>query len=126
MNNKKMEDNSSVIKISGFENSRRLGQILSHKGTIQVLSALQERPKLFKELNAELGLPDTTFETSLRDLNKKVNIIRKTPIVADNRETKQYVLNPIGKELIRFINAYERFMALPKPQQKVLEVENNK
>lgn len=126
MNNKKIEDNSSVFHISGFENSRKIGKILSHEGAIQVLYALQEKPKLYRDLDAELGLPSTTFERALRDLNKKVNIIRKTPIVTDNRETNQYVLNPIGKELIRFITNYEKFMSMPKPQQKVLNVENNK
>jgi DNA-binding HxlR family transcriptional regulator len=126
MNNKKINDNSSVYHISGFENSKRLGKFLSHEGTIQVLYALQKRPKLFKELDAELGLPSTTFERALRDLNKKANIIRKSPIVADNRETKQYVLNPIGKELIRLIASYEKFMSVPKQQQKIIEIENNK
>ena len=126
MSNKKLKEHSSVIEISGFENSRKLGQILSHEGIIPILCALQERPKLFRELYAESGLPSTTFETALRDLNKKVNIIRKTPIVADNRDTHQYVLDSIGKELIRFIHDYERFMTMSIPQQKVLEIEKTK
>ena len=126
MNNKNSKKNSSVIHISGFENTKKLCRILSHEGTIKILNALQEKPKLFRELFAELGLPSTTFETALKDLNKTVNIIRKTPIVADNRDTHQYVLNLIGKELIRFIRDYERFMALSIPQQKVLEIEKTK
>ena len=126
MNNKRLEDNSSVIQVGVFENSRKLGRILSHEGTIQVLSALQEKPKQFRELNVELGLPSTTFESALRDLSKEVNVIRKNPIVANNRETHQYVLNPIGKELIRFIANYERFMSLPITQQEILNVENKK
>lgn len=126
MNNKKEEDNFPILHISGFEYSKRLGKILSHEGTIQVIYALKERPKLFKELFAELGLPSTTFERALRDLNKKADIIRKSKIIADNRETKEYILNPIGKELMRLITNYEKYVSIPKQQQKILNVETNK
>ena len=88
--------------------------------------ALQEKPQLFKELNEKLKLPSTTFERALRDLHKEINIIRKNPIVADNRKTNQYILNPIGNDLARFIKKYERFMAVSIPEQKVLEIEKIK
>ena len=126
MNNKKGDDMPSIVKISGYENSRKLGKFLSHKGTIPVLVALQEKPKQYRELDAELGLPSTTFETALRDLYTKAHLIRQSPIVADNRETHQYVLNPIGKEIVKSFISYERYISSSKPQQKILEVENNK
>jgi len=126
MNDKKSENNSHSIQINVFENSRRLGRILNHEGVIQVLFALQDKPKLFKELNKELELPSTTFEMALKDLREQVKIIRKTQTVDGNRDTHQYVLEPIGRELIRLIKDYERFMALSVPEQKVLEIEKTK
>jgi len=126
MNNKKEDDNLSVVKIEGFENSRQLGRILSHEGAIQILSALQEKPKIYTELEAELGLPSSTFERGLRDLRNNAHIIRKSSVVVGNRDTKQYVLEPVGKEIIRVINSYERAVSLPKPQQKLLNVEKTK
>jgi DNA-binding HxlR family transcriptional regulator len=126
MSDKKFEDNSRSIQISGFENSRRLARILNHEGVIQVLFALQDKPKLFKELSKELNLPSTTFEMALKDLREHVRIIRKTQTVDGNRDTHQYVLEPIGRELIRFIKDYERFMVLSVPEQKILEIEKTK
>jgi|GEM_PF-5183512 len=126
MNDKKFEDNSHSIQISWFENSRRLGRILNHEGVIQVLLALQDKPKLFKELNKELGLPSTTFEMALKDLREQVKIIRKTQTVDGNRDTHQYILEPIGRELIRFIEDYERFMTISIPEQKILDIEKTK
>lgn len=126
MNDKKSEDNSHSVQIGGFENSRRLGRILYHEGVIQVLFALQDKPKLFKELRKELGLPDSTFEMALKNLREQVKIVRKTETVADNRDTHHYVLEPIGREVIRLIKDYERFIALSIPEQKVLEIEKMK
>jgi DNA-binding HxlR family transcriptional regulator len=126
MSDKKSENTSSSIEINVFENSRRLARILNHEGVIQVLFALQDKPKLFKELSKELNLPSTTFEMALKDLREHVRIIRKTQTVDGNRDTHQYVLEPIGRELIRFIKDYERFMVLSVPEQKVLEIEKTK
>ncbi len=88
-----------------------------------MLFALQDKPKLFKELGKELNLPSTTFEMALKDLREHVRIIRKTQTIDGNRDTHQYVLEPIGRELIRFIKDYERFMVASVPEQKVLEIE---
>jgi DNA-binding HxlR family transcriptional regulator len=126
MSDKKSENTSSSIEINVFENSRRLARILNHEGVIKVLFALQDKPKLFKELSKELNLPSTTFEMALKDLREHVRIIRKTQTVDGNRDTHQYVLEPIGRELIRFIKDYERFMVLSVPEQKVLEIEKTK
>jgi DNA-binding HxlR family transcriptional regulator len=126
MSDKKSENTSSSIEINVFENSRGLARILNHEGVIQVLFALQDKPKLFKELSKELNLPSTTFEMALKDLREHVRIIRKTQTVDGNRDTHQYVLEPIGRELIRFIKDYERFMVLSVPEQKVLEIEKTK
>lgn len=123
MSDKKSENTSPSIEINVFENSRRLARILNHEGAIQVLFALQDKPKLFKELSKELKLPSTTFEMALKNLREHVRIIRKTQTVDGNRDTHQYVLEPIGRELIRFIKDYERFMVLSVPEQKVLEIE---
>jgi len=126
MSDKKSENTSSSIEINVFENSRRLARILNHEGVIQVLFALQDKPKLFKELSKELNLPSTTFEMALKDLREHVRIIRKTQTVDGNRDTHQYILEPIGRELIRFIKDYERFMVLSVPEQKVLDIEKTK
>jgi DNA-binding HxlR family transcriptional regulator len=91
-----------------------------------MLFALQDKPKLFKELHKELRLPDSIFEMALKDLREQLKIVRKTETVADNRDTHHYVLEPIGRELIRLIKDYERFMALSIPEQKVLEIEKTK
>ncbi len=126
MNNKKSDESSPFVEINVFENSRRLGRILNHEGVIQVLFSLQDKPKLFKELNKELKLPSTTFEMALKDLREQVKIIRKMQTVDGNRDTHQYVLEPIGRELIRLIKDYERFMALSVPEQQILEIEKTK
>jgi len=127
MDDKKLKERElSITQIDGFENSKKLGRILNHEGIIPVLFALQEKPKLFTELYKELKLPDTTFNRALKELKKEVNIIRKTPIMVENRKTDQYIITPIGNDLVRFIKKYERFIALSIPEQKILEIEKTK
>ena len=125
MDDKKFKNNSSVVKISALENIKQLGRVLSHKGTTELLYALQERPKQYKELDAELKLPNTTFENALKELHGSVHVIKKNQITSDNRETHQYALSRSGKELMKFINIYGRIMTLPRSQQKIIEINTN-
>jgi hypothetical protein len=71
-------------------------------------------------------MPSTTFEMALKDLREHVRIIRKIQTVDGNRDTHQYVLEFIGRERIRFIKEYERFMVFSVPEQKVLDIEKTK
>lgn len=124
MDDEKILKNSPTVKIDIFENTKQLGRVLSHKGTLEILCALQERPKQYKELDDELQLPNTTFENALNELHKSIRVIKKNQITSDNRETHQYTLSRSGKELTKFINIYERIMAMPSSQQKLIEIEN--
>jgi len=124
MNNKPTKA-SSAVRIDVFGNTKQLARVLSHKGTIEILNALQERPKQYKELNAELNLPSTTFENALRELHKSTHVIKKSQITSNNRETHQYALSQSGKELMKFINIYERIVTLPSSQQKIIEINTN-
>jgi DNA-binding HxlR family transcriptional regulator len=126
MDNNIIDKTFSVVALKGYEYSKRLGRILSHEGRIQILFALKQNPKIFSDLEAEVEIKGTTFDQALRELRKDGHLIRKSKTFAKNRETKQYILEPIGKDLIRFIDTYERAMSLPRPQQKILEVEKNK
>ena len=103
MSSKKLDKKPNTIKISGLENSKQLCRILSHKGTLEILNSLQERPKQFKELSAELKLPSSTFEDALTDLFNSTFVIKKNLITSKNRDTHQYALTPSGKELMKFI-----------------------
>ena len=125
MDDKKFTKNPLTVEIDVFENTKQLGRVLSHKGTIEVLYALQERPKQYKELDAELQLPNTTFENALKELHKSIRVIKKNQITSNNRETHQYALSQSGKELMKFINIYERIVTLPASQQKIIEINTN-
>ena len=95
---------------------------MNHKGTLEILYALQERPKQFKELNAELDLPSSTFEDALTDLFNSTYILKKNPITSKNRDTHQYTLSQNGKELMRFIQTYEKIINMPSSQQKIVDI----
>jgi DNA-binding HxlR family transcriptional regulator len=118
------DENSSVVTIKGYDHSKELGRILSHEGRIQILFALQKEPKIFSDLETKVEIKGTTFDKALRELRKECHVIRKSKTFAKNRETSQYILEPIGRELLRFIETYERTIAKPKPEQEMLEVEN--
>ena len=93
--------------------------------TVEILCALQERPKQYKELDDELQLPNTTFENALNEMHKSIRVIKKNQITSDNRETHQYALSRSGVELVKFINVYERITTLPSSQQKIIEINTN-
>ena len=103
MNNIDKEKTSPVITLKGYDHSKKLGSILSHEGRIQILFALQKEPKIFSELETNVEIKGTTFDKALRELREDAHVIRKSNTFAKNRETKQYILEPIGKELLRFI-----------------------
>ena len=126
MGDNEEEDKSPIMIIKGYDHSKTLSRILSHEGRIQILFALQNEPKIFSDLETNVEIKGTTFDKALRELRNDCHIIRKSKTFAKNRETKQYILEPIGRELLRFLENYERTVAKPKPAQKILKVENDK
>jgi DNA-binding HxlR family transcriptional regulator len=124
MNDIDKEETTPVITLKGYDHSKKLGNILSHEGRIQILFALQKEPKIFSELETNVEIKGTTFDKALRELRKDAHVIRKSKTFAKNRETKQYILEPIGRDLLRFLEAYERTLSKPKPNQEMLEVKN--
>lgn len=117
---------SSKIKVGVLENTKLLFRVLNHKGTLDILYSLKERPKQFKELYAELDLPSSTFEEALTDLFNSTYVLKKNVITSKNRDTHQYTLSQSGKELMKFIQMYEKIISLPSSQLKIVEIENNK
>lgn len=122
MKNKKTKD-KKVIKLGVFENTKQLGRVISHCGAIEILQALNERPKQYKELDNETGLSSTTLKRVIKEL-LSVQIIKTMPMTSKKRETHQYSLTTVGIELMKFIDVYEKIMTLPEGQQKVIEIEN--
>jgi len=122
MGDNEVDEKSPVATIRGYDYSKNLGRILNHEGRIQILFALEKEPKIFSDLESEVEIKGTTFDQALRELRKEVYVIRKSKTFAKNRNTKQYILEPIGRDLLRFIEKYERTLAKPKQSQEVLEV----
>ena len=120
MSDEKLGRNPSFINIGVLANTKQLCRVLSHKGPLEILYALQERPKQFKELFAELNLASSTFEDALTDLYNSTFVIKKNPITSKNRETHQYALTQSGKELMKFIQTYEKIIKIPQSQQKII------
>lgn len=124
MSDKKLGKKTSTIKIGVLENTKQLCRVLSHKGTLEILYALRERPKQFKELYAELELPSSTFEDALTSLYNSTYVLKKNLITSKNRDTHQYTLSQSGKELMKFIQTYEKIITLPPSQQKIINLKN--
>ena len=125
-----MENNSNigrdnVFEIKFFKHSRKLGRILNHEGVIQILLAVKEKPKRHKELFAECGLTNSTFQRGIKELLNEAQLIRKSDTIADNRDTHNYMITPLGNEIINLIIRYERSKSIAKTQQKIIEIENN-
>jgi len=121
MNNKNIPFLPSV-KIHLYEKTKQLGRTLSHEGVTEILLALNERPKQYKELTIETGLSNSTFERAIKEL-QAIHIIKKNPITSNNRETHQYDLTPNGLQMMKFIKSYEKEIKLPLEQQKIVEAE---
>ena len=64
------------------------------------------------------------FENTLNELFESVRLIKKIDAVVDNKDCRQYTLTSFGKEILSFIDRYERFMAIPNNQQTLFEVES--
>ena len=126
MSDVKPGEKSSIIKIGLLENTKQLIRILNHKGTLEILYALSENPKQFKELQVELGLASSTFEDAITDLFNLTHVLKKNPITSKNRDTHQYTLSQSGKELMKFIHTYEKIIAMPSSQQKIVKIHNNR
>ena len=109
-----------TVKLRSYEKTRELGRILGLEGTLEILLLLDERPRQYKEIDAEHILPQTTLNRRLKML-QTVGIIKKFPISSDRRETHQYTLTLKGIELMKFIKSYEKALSLPLSQQKIEE-----
>lgn len=114
----------SAIEITGYNNSIELGRVLGHKGALEILFLLKNGPKRFTDLRNELHLKKSTFENSLKELFLSVRLIKKIEAVIKNRDGHQYTLTSFGKEILSFIERYERFMLKPISQKTLFE--NNK
>ena len=109
------------IKIHLYEKTKQLGRTLSHTGVTNILYALNERPKQYKELTEETGLPNSTLERAIKEL-LAIHIIKKNLITSENRETHQYDLTPNGLQMMKFVKSYEKEIKLPLEQQKIIEI----
>jgi DNA-binding HxlR family transcriptional regulator len=117
-------DSNSVVKIHLYGKTKQLGRTLSHEGVTDILHALKERPKKYKELTLETDLPNSTLERVIKEL-LGLHIIKKNPITSENRDTHQYDLTPNGLQLMKFIKSYEKEITLPLEQQRIIDVEKN-
>lgn len=108
-------------KIYLFGKTKELGRILGLGGTNELLDLLDERPRQYKELEANLELSHTSL---LRRLNilQTLDIIKKNPIRSKRRETHEYDLTIRGVELVKFINSYERDVKVPLSQKRIIEI----
>jgi DNA-binding HxlR family transcriptional regulator len=121
MNDIKDEIKKSV-EIYSYNNSIELGRVLGHKGALDILFSLKNGPKRFTDLKNELHLKKSTFENTLKELYLSVRLIRKIEAIIKNRDGHQYTLTSFGKEILSFIERYERFMLKPINQQTLFEV----
>jgi len=117
----KDDSDSKAIKIQTYLKTTELGRIVGKKGTVKLLCMLDQFPCQYKELNCD-ELPSTTLNNRLKEL-QSVDIIKKTPITSNRRETHHYGLTLSGVELMKFIQKYEKIMKLPIEQQKIINVE---
>ena len=122
MRGKNLVKKNSTIKIEILKNTKQLCRVLNHKGTLEILYSLHERPKQFNELFSEMDLPSSTFQDAISNLNKSTFVIKKNPITSKNRETHQYTLTKNGQELLGFIQNYEKIIKIPSSQQKISEI----
>ena len=94
-----------------FGKTKQLGQIIGFNGTVDMLNMLDERPRQYKELEANINLPHTTLKRRL-NLLQIVHIIKKKPITSGRRETHAYNLTLMGLDLMKFIKTYEKEIKL--------------
>ena len=72
-----------------------------------------------------MELPSSTFEDALTALYNSTYVLKKNLITSKNRDTHQYALSQSGKELMKFIQTYEKIITLPSSQQKIIEIKTN-
>ena len=108
------------ITIKSYQKTCELGRIIGKKGTMEILTKIDENPCQYKELDCD-GIASTTLNLRLNEL-LRLNIIKKIPITSNRRETHQYNLTLSGVELMKFIHKYEKIIKMPIEQQKIVEV----
>lgn len=121
MNNKSKHESRSDIVLNLFGKSRELGRILGLDGTFEILYLLDEKPRQYKDLDANIHFSQTSLSRRLNIL-QSLEIIKKQPIRSKRRETHEYILTLRGVELMKFIMSYEKEIKLPIEQQKIFNV----
>jgi DNA-binding HxlR family transcriptional regulator len=111
-------------KIYTYGKTTELGRVLGLNGTIDILDLLDGEPRRYKDLDASVSLSQTSLTRRLIML-QNLDIIKKKPITSKRRETHVYDFTLRGIELMKFIKSYEKTLALPPSQQKVIEAENS-
>lgn len=124
MEDKKLVKDEPIVKIGIFGKTKQLGRTLSHEGVTEILNVLEERPKQYKEIALETGLPNSTLERALKEL-QAIKIIGTNKIYSEKRETHQYDFTSFGRDLMIVIDRYEKMITLPKSQQKITEISEN-
>lgn len=114
--------NDVVVEINENGKTKELGKIIGLKGTTKILGVLDEKPRLYKEIDSIIGLSHATFIRRLNML-QILNLVKKKPITLKRRETHVYELTLRGIELMKFIDSYEKEVSLPLLQQKIIEIE---
>jgi len=111
MNNKNKLPLRSNQVLNLFKKSKELGRILGLDGTFEILYMLYEKPRQYKELDANIDFSQTSLSRRLNHL-KSLDIIKKQPIRSKRRQTHAYTLTIRGVGLMRFIVSYEKEMIL--------------
>ena len=121
MENKSISDGSTTLVITTFIKSKELGRVLGLDGTLEILDLLDERPRQYKDLDANIDFSQTSLSRRLNIL-QSLDVIKKQPIRSKRRETHEYALTQRGAELMKFINSYEKEVRLPLEQQKIVKI----
>ena len=53
-------------------------------------------------------------------------LLNKEPFMYNGRKTHIYGLTNLGADLVKFYKRFERITSVQSPQQKIIEIENNK
>ena len=125
MANKKAEKDKPIFRIGRLGKTKQLGRTLSHEGVTEILNVIAERPKQYKEIANETGLPNSTLERALKEL-LAIKVIETNKIYSEKRETHQYDYTTFGRDLMIVIDRYEKMITLSPSQKKITEIENIK
>jgi len=123
-----MENNrqqkSRIHKIQYYGKTKELGRLLGLDETIVLLHLIDEEPRQYTYLEANLELSHTSLLRRLDEL-QRLGMIKKLPIRSNRRKTHVYDLTIRGEKLMRFIKEYEKEVTLPPEQKKIVKIEKS-